>query len=64
MFFGLLIFIFFVIGILYLRKRIFESDNEALKTVVRIGDIIIWFRFLLFFIPFIAIFLFLYIKSK
>ena len=64
MFFGLLIFIIFVIGILYLRKRIFESDNEALKTAVRIGDIIVWFRFLLFFIPFTVIFLFLYIKSK
>ena len=64
MFIGLLILILFVMVIVFLRKKTQESDNQVLKTAMRVGDFFIWVRFLSFIIILMLFLLFATFKSK
>jgi hypothetical protein len=56
---GLVFLVIFVMVIIHIRRRIFNSDNTLLKTAVSAGDAIVWVRFIfgiIFFIFFIFMF--------
>ena len=43
---GILFLIIFISIILFLRNKINTGNNPYLKTVLKIGDIYTWFRFI------------------
>jgi hypothetical protein len=49
---GVLILVVISIGIIYLRKTVESSNNSTLKTAMKIGDYIIWIRFIFFIVFF------------
>jgi len=49
---GVLILVAISIGIIYLRKTVESSNNSTLKTAMKIGDYIIWIRFIFFIVFF------------
>ena len=54
---GIIIIIIVCIIVIALRKKVDKSNNTTLKTVMKVGDLFIWLRFLFVLIPLIILML-------